>query len=82
MGHADHYVPGAHNKICDRTGFKIKSGEAQKEWNNHIVRRLSFEMRQPQDLLRSRPDRQQVADPRSEATDVFLGTNDVSADDL
>ena len=82
MGHADYWAPGQHNKICDRTGFKIKSNGVRKEWNNMIVRSESWEPRQPQDLLRSRPDRQQVSDPRSEATDNFLSTNEVVADDL
>lgn len=76
-GRADYYAPGDFNRICSRTGFKIKASQTKKEWNNQIVRRESWEARHPQDLLRSRPDRQQVPDPRSEATDTFLGTNDV-----
>lgn len=66
------FAPGDHNIICDRTGQKIKRSEARKEWNNMIVRKRSWEPRHPQDLLRSRPDRQQVPDPRSESTDVFF----------
>lgn len=81
-GHGTYYLPGGHNKICDRTGFKVKSTNTQKEWNNLIVRRQSFELRQPQDLLRSKPDRQHVNDPRTESEDNFLGDNDVSVDDL
>ena len=77
-----YYLPGAHNKICDRTGIKVKSIQTKKEWNNLIVRNQSFELRQPQDLLRSKPDRQQVNDPRTEGTDNFLGNNDVTVDDL
>lgn len=77
MGRADYYAPGQHNKICDRTGKKIKSNWSRKEWNNSIVRRQSWEPRQPQDLLRSRPDRQQVDDPRTESTDDFVETNEV-----
>lgn len=77
MGHADYYKPGGFNRICDRTGFKIKASQTRKEWNNHIVRSKSFELRHPQDLLRSRPDRQQVPDPRTEATDNFVATNEV-----
>lgn len=72
-----YYLPGAYNLICARTGRKIKSTDAKKEWTNQVVRTQSWEARHPQDLLRSRPDRQQVPDPRSEATDAFLGTNDV-----
>lgn len=72
------YLPGAHNKICDRTGFKVKSTDTRKEWNNLVVRRESFELRHPQDLIRSRPDRQQVPDPRSEPDNSFVGPNSVN----
>ncbi len=82
MGAADFYKPGDFNRVCDLTGFKVKASDTKKRWDNMIVCRESFEMRQPQDLLRSRPDRQQVVDPRSEATDVFLSTNEVVASDL
>ena len=82
MGKADYYNPGDHNIRCDRTGFKVKRSQCRKEWNNMIVRKESWEPRHPQDLLRSRPDRQQVADPRSESEDVFLGVNEVTADSL
>ncbi len=82
MGAADYYAPGDFNRICDRTGYKVKASRTQKEWNNMIVRRESWEPRQPQDLIRSRPDRQHVPDPRSESTDTFLGDNDVQVSDL
>jgi hypothetical protein len=76
------YQPGGWNRICDRTGFKVKASQTEREWNNLIVRKESYEPRQPQDLLRSHPDRQHVPDPRSEGTDVFLNDNDVTVDDL
>jgi len=77
-----HFVDGAHNVICDRTGFKVKSTDTRKEWNGRVVRNKSFEERQPQDLLRSVKDRQRVDDPRPEGTDTFLTTNQVQASDL
>lgn len=82
MGKADYYKPGSFNRICERTGFKVKAEGTQKEWNNRIVRKESYEPRQPQDLIKSRPDRQQVRDPRTEAADRFLATNEVTRDDL
>ena len=82
MGKADYLKPGAHNKICDRTGFKIKSSSARKEWNNFVVRDRSWEQRQPQDLIRSKQDRQHVDNPRTEQTDRFLSPGDVKAEDL
>lgn len=82
MGSADYLKLGSHNKICDRTGFKIKADDSQQEWNNLVVRRRSWEQRQPQDFLRSVRDDQTVPNPRSEQEDVFLETNEVKAEDL
>jgi len=77
-----HFVLGDHNVICDRTGMKVKASQTKKQWNNLIVRKESWEPRHPQDLIRSKPDRQQVEDPRTEQEDYFLTTNEVSAEDL
>ncbi len=82
MGKNDYYRPGSWNRICDRTGFKIKAEDTRKEWNNLIVRKESWEPRHPQDLIRSKPDHQQVPDPRTPQPDVFLATNEVKAEDL
>lgn len=77
-----HYVSGDYNRICERTGFKVKASQTLKEWTGRIVRKESFELRQPQDLIRVRPERQMVHDPRSEPDDNFLATNEVVASDL
>lgn len=82
MGRADFWKAGDHNVICDRTGFKMKRSQCRKEWNGQLVRRESFEERQPQDYLRSFEDHQAVADPRSEAADTFVSDNEVTVDDL
>ncbi len=82
MGNADYLKLGSFNRICDRTGFKVKAHRTRKEWTNAIVRNKSFEHRHPQDLIRSRPDRQHVVDPRTEASDSFLADNEVTVDDL
>jgi hypothetical protein len=58
------YIPGAYNLICDRTGFKIKSTDARREWNGNVVRSKSFEERHPQDFVRAKMDRQAVPVPR------------------
>lgn len=76
------YRPGDHNVVCDRTGFKLKRSQCRKEWNNLVVRKESWEPRHPQDFLRVRPDRQDVADPRTRQDPVFLATNEVKAEDL
>ncbi len=82
MGASDYLKPGAHNSICDRTGFKIKSTDIRKEWTGQSVRSQSWESRHPQDLIRAIPDRQDVADPNPEAADTFLAVGDVVAGDL
>jgi hypothetical protein len=79
---ANYYLPGAHNVICDRTGFKIKSTQARKEWTGRVVRVESWEPRHPQDFLRSFQDDQSVPDPRPRPADRFLADNEVTADDL
>jgi|1_EtaG_2_1085319.scaffolds.fasta_scaffold203243_1 hypothetical protein len=76
------YIHGDFNIICERTGSKIKRSQARKEWNNKIVRKESFEHRHPMDFLRARPDRQAAEDPRTESSDVYLGANQVQANDL
>lgn len=67
-----HYVPGDFYRICDRTGFKVRAGRTRKEWTGRIVRTKSFEMRQPQDLVRGVPDWQAVPDPRPRQANQFI----------
>ena len=80
--YANYYKPGDHNCICDRTGFKVKRSNARKEWNNLIVRRESWEPRQPQDFVRGKKDQPGVRDARPRPADYFLSTNEVSPSDL
>ena len=81
-GRANFYRTGDNNVICDRTGFKIKASMARKEWNGLLVRRESWEQRQPQDLLRGRPDRQAARISRPGNADVFIAANSVKPNDL
>ncbi len=71
-GRANFKLPGANNVICDRTGFKMKSTDCVFEWNNFFVRKESYERRQPQDLIRGFPDRQQPDVSRPGGEDVFI----------
>jgi len=66
----DEYVHGAHNVICDRSGFKVKSTDVRKEWNHSVVRREDYEARHPQDFVRGVRDQQAVPDPRPGAPDA------------
>ncbi len=53
------------------------------EWNGFFVKKdKTWERRQPQDLIRGFPDRQQPEISRPGTGDVFIGPGDVTADDL
>jgi hypothetical protein len=43
-----------------RCGAKYKANELRKEWNGLIVCPTCFETRQPQDLIKGRPDNPSV----------------------
>ncbi len=77
-----YYRFGDYNVICDRTGFKVKASQTQKEWNNLRVIRRVWEIRHPQDYLKSFTDKQAVPDARTEAANVFLAVGDVTPGDL
>jgi len=81
-GTANYFKKGSNNIIGDRSGFKIKASDSRKEWNGFLVRRESWEQRQPQDLLRGFPDKQAAQISRPGNPDVFLEPNSVKASDL
>jgi hypothetical protein len=82
-GSQDRYKHGDFNRICDRSGFKVKASETRREWTGRIVRVEDWEPRHPQDFVRARPDHQSVAFPRPEpASDTFLNPNEVNPGDL
>jgi len=43
---------------CDRCGFTVRKSDTRKEWNGLQVCTKDFEYRQPQDYVRSKPDKQ------------------------
>lgn len=76
------YIEGSHYKRCDRSGMKIRSFDALKEWNGLWVRKESFETRNAQDFVRGVYDDQRVEEPRSTPTPSVLGplTTTLTAD--
>jgi len=76
------YIPGDPWKICDRCGFRYRASSTRKEWTGLIVCNACWDPRHPQDFVRGIADHQAVPDPRPEPADVFLGDNDVTAEDL
>ncbi len=73
-------TPG--NFICDFSGFKYPLSEAVKNWDGHLVHHRFADRRNPQDFLRTPPDRQMLPVARPEAPDVFLSPGDVTPEDL
>lgn len=78
----DEYRHGDFNRICDRSGFKVKASETMRTWDGLIVRKEDWEPRHPQDFVRGRKDHQNVPHARPEATDTFLNPNEVNPGDL
>lgn len=81
------YAHGLWNVICDRCGFKYKSNQVRQEWNKLRTcfgegTNNCWEIRQPQNYVRGRADRQAPPWNRPEQPDQFLGPNEVSRDDL
>jgi len=72
MRFKNRFIPGSHNVICDRTGFKMKAHEVSREWNGRIVRTKSFdpkhELLTPPKIRRVRP----VDDARPRQAPILL----------
>lgn len=63
---------GQWNAICDRCGFKFKSGELKKDWQGLMVCNEDFELRNPQDFLRIQPERVVPDWVRPRPPDIFI----------
>jgi hypothetical protein len=70
--HANYLKKGDFNRICDRCSFKYKASKTMREWDNLIVCKKCFELRQPQDFIKAVPDPQIVPDPRPRPTPIFV----------
>lgn len=75
MARDKHYIPGSFYRICERSGFKVRSFDTRKEWTGLIVRSQSWEPRQPQDFVKGVRDDQAVPDPRPRQVDQFISQN-------
>lgn len=72
LGPADYYKPGDYNALCDVCGFKFKASQLRRRWDGYQVCATDYEERHPQDLLRSKPEKQAVPWSRPEPVDVFI----------
>jgi hypothetical protein len=67
------YRDGSFYRVDDRSGFTVRAEHTKEEWQDLIVARGLWEPRQPQDLVKGIIDDQTVPQPRSEATNRFVG---------
>lgn len=74
----DDYRRNDHWVIDDRSGLKIRSSEARREWTGAIVHKDDWERRHPQDFVKARPERAIVKDPRPRPVDTFQGPLDTT----
>lgn len=78
----DNFILGDSNCVCDVCGFKYKRSQLKKRWDGAIVCAEDFETRHPQDLIKPRPERQNVKDSRPEPEPYYVGTNENTASNL
>jgi hypothetical protein len=64
------YISGTWNVHCDVCGFKFKSTEIRKRWDNLMVCDKDWEADHPQKFLRVRSDKISVPFVREESTDL------------
>jgi len=70
------YQPGNHWGICDICGFAYRNSQLKKTWDNKVVCDADFEVRHPQDFVRSKEDDQSPKGlVRTEPADVFITNN-------
>ena len=74
------YRDGDYLIQSDLTGRIFYASEGAKLWNNLICHRDEYEIRQPQDFLQARPEREPFKEVRPR-TDQFI-TTPVTAGDL
>jgi hypothetical protein len=71
MGRADYFKKGDYNAICDWCGQKFKMSKLKNTWDGLLVCERDFEIRNPQDFVRSKPDPQSVPASRPDTTPTF-----------
>ena len=82
QGPNDYLKLGDWNALCDVCGFKFKASQLRRRWDNYMVCSADFEERQPQDLIRLKPDRQAVPWARPVPEDQFVTVAPVDPNSL
>lgn len=78
----DNFILGDSNAICDVCGFKYKQSQLRKRWDGAMTCDADWESRHPQDMIKARPERNNVKDARPEPTHRFLAVGEITKDDL
>ena len=76
-----YYKEGDYNVICSRSGMRFKRSECRFEWDGKLVARKFWKPRHPQDLPPHVP-KPSIPDYTNPPTYNFVGTNEVTTDDL
>lgn len=71
MRRSNPYIPEA-QAIDPASGFKVPHRELERQYDGEYVARRFLDKRNPQDLIRPRPDRHMLPHPRPESEDTFL----------
>lgn len=74
------YVSGDYLIQSDITGRICRRSETVKLWNNLLCHKDEFEIRNPQDFLKARPEREPFKEVRPRSAQFI--TTDITADDL
>lgn len=82
LGPKDHAKIGDYNALCDVCSFKFKASELRKRWDGYMVCNKDFEERQPQDLIRSIPEKPVPPFTRPQPTDRFIAVVPADPDSL
>ena len=72
MKNKEYYKKGDWNAVCDVCGFRFKASQLRRRWDGLMTCKDDWEIRQPQDLLRSKQDHQAVPWTRPEPTDTYI----------
>jgi len=78
----DNFVLGDAKAVCDCCGFHFKQSQLKKRWDGAMVCKDDWEPQHPQDNIRPRTERNKFKDARYEPEYRFLGTNEITGDDL
>jgi hypothetical protein len=77
-----HFILGDSKAVCDVCGFHMHQSKLKKRWDNAMVCTQCWEPRHPQDLIKARPETNNVKDARTEPAYRFLAVGEITADDL